>query len=86
VDIIAKVDGKKSSFSVPEILNVEIEPFRNPVTGVEGDTRIVLPKGFIWQEAQACKTSKMRIVTPSITFDDSGKNAFFAENLNFKGP
>jgi hypothetical protein len=30
VDISAKLDGRKSSFSVPGIINVEVESFKNP--------------------------------------------------------
>jgi hypothetical protein len=86
VDIEYRIDGKRSWFSVPGILEVEQEPFKNPVTGEEADTRIVLPKGFIWQEAQACTTKKMRIVSPVMSFDDSGKNSFFCPDLEFKGP
>jgi hypothetical protein len=47
VDIKTKIDGKKSSFSVPGIIEVQSESFVNPVTGEEQDTKIQLPKGFI---------------------------------------
>jgi hypothetical protein len=33
---------------VPSIVNVEIESFKNPVTGEEQDTKIQLPKGLVW--------------------------------------
>jgi hypothetical protein len=67
-------------------LEVQVENFKNPVTGEEGDTELHLSKGFIFKVAQACKTKVMRIVSPNITFDDSGKNAFFCDKLEFKGP
>ena len=86
VDIQYKIAGKYSSFSVPGVLEVQIENFKNPVTGAEQETEIHLPKGFIWKVAQAAKTKVMRIVSPNITFDDSGKNAFFCDKLEFKGP
>jgi hypothetical protein len=86
VDIQYKIAGKSSSFSVPGVLEVQIENFKNPVTGAEQETEIHLPKGFIWKVAQAAKTKVMRIVSPNITFDDSGKNAFFCDKLEFKGP
>ena len=87
VDIRYKLDGKNSSFSVPGVLDVKIESFKNPVTGAEQETEIRLPKGgFIWSVARACKSKMMRIVSPNFAFDDSGKNAFFCENLEFKGP
>jgi hypothetical protein len=78
VDIDAKVDGRKSSFSVPGIIHVQVENFVNPVTGEEQDTKIQLPKGFIWKVADAAKTKIMRISTPNLNFDDSGKNAFYS--------
>ncbi len=85
VDIKVKIDGKKSSFSVPSIMDVQLENFKSPVTGEEQDTRINLPKGFIWKVAEAAKTKIMRITTPNLNFDDSGKNAFYSV-VKFKGP
>ena len=78
VDINVKIDGKRSSFSVPDIMDVQVEGFKNPVTGEEQDTRIELPKGFIWKIAEAAKTKIMRITTPALNFDHSGKNAFYS--------
>lgn len=86
VELETKIDGKKSSFSVPGVVEVQTDSFKNPVTGEESDARVTLPKGFIWREAMACFTKKMRIVSPGLSFDDSGKNAFFVGNLQFKGP
>jgi hypothetical protein len=40
VDINANIDGKKSSFSVPGVMEVQIESFTNPVTGEEQDTKV----------------------------------------------
>ena len=85
VDIDAKVDGKKSTFSVPGIVNVEVESFKNPVTGEEQETKIQLPKGFIWKLADAAKTKIMHITSPDLSYDDSGKNAFYSV-VEFKGP
>jgi hypothetical protein len=70
---------------VPGILEVQVENFVNPVTGEEQDTKIHLPKGFIFKVADAAKTKVMRILTPNLNFDDSGKNAFYA-TVEFKGP
>ena len=85
VDINAKIDGKRSSFSVPGIVNVEVESFKNPVTGEEQDTKIQLPKGFIWKLAEAAKTKIMRITSPDLNFDHTGKNAFYSV-VEYKGP
>ena len=85
VDINTKIDGKKSSFSVPGIINVETESFKNPVTGEEQDTKIQIPKGFIWKLAEAAKSKIMRITSPEMNYDHSGKNAFYSV-VEFKGP
>ncbi len=85
VEVTAKIDGKKSSFSVPGIIDVQLESFKNPVTGEEQDTKIQLPKGFIFKLADAAKSKLMRISTPNMNFDDSGQNAFFAQ-VQYRGP
>jgi hypothetical protein len=85
VDININVDGKKSSFSVPDVMDVKLESFKNPVTGEDQDTKIQLPKGFIWKVAEAAKSRIMSISTPNLNFDHSGKNAFYSV-VEFRGP
>ena len=85
VDINKIINGKKSSFSVPGVMDVQVESFKNPVTGEEQETKIQLPKGFIFKMADAAKTMLMRISTPTMNFDDTGQNAFFAE-VEYRGP
>lgn len=85
VDISVKINGRNSSFSVPDVLDVQIDSFKNPVTGEEQDTKIQIPKGFIWKIADAAKSKVMHILTPNFNFDDSGKNAFYSV-IEYKGP
>jgi hypothetical protein len=85
VEIRSKIDGTKSSFSVPGILDVQLESFVNPVTGDLQQTKIQLPKGFIWKIADAAKTKVMKVLTPNLNFDHSGKNAFYSV-VEFNGP
>jgi hypothetical protein len=59
--------------------------FVNPVTGEKQDTKIQLPKGFIFKLADVVKTKVMRILTLNLNFDDSGKNASYSA-VEFKGP
>jgi len=49
-------------------MDVQVESFVKPVTGEEQDTKIQLPKGFIWKLAEAAKTKIMHISTPSLKF------------------
>jgi hypothetical protein len=85
VDMQVNIDGKKSSFSVPGIIDVQSESFVNPVTGEEQDTKIQLQKGFIWKLADAAKTKIMRISTPNLNFDHSGKNSLYSV-IEYSGP
>jgi hypothetical protein len=85
VEINVKINGTKSSFSVPGIMDVQLENFVNPVTGDEQHTKIQLPKGFIWKIADAAKTKVMKVLTPNLNFDHSGKNAFYSV-VEFTGP
>lgn len=85
VDIRKNIDGKKSSFSVPSIMDVQVETFKNPVTGEEQDTQIHLPKGFIWKLGHAAKSKLMKISTPNFNFEDSGQSVIVSE-VEYKGP
>ncbi|HEX2014375.1 MAG TPA: DUF1326 domain-containing protein [Nitrososphaera sp.] len=85
MDISVKIDGKRSSFSVPGVLDVQLENFKDPVTGAEQDTKIQIPKGFIFKLADAAKSRVMHILTPNFNFDDFGQNAFFAK-VEYNGP
>jgi len=85
VPIEMHVDGKRSRFAIPEVLSVELSPHYDPVSGKEHDVEINLPNGFIWKTAQAIKTHLMKITTPHLNFDHSGRNAFYSV-VEFKGP
>jgi len=77
VAIDLKLAGKSSSFAVPGVLEVQLAPHIDPVSGNEQDVQISLPRGFIWQTAHAIKTAVMKIATPNLNFDHSGRNAFW---------
>jgi hypothetical protein len=66
-------------------MDVQIESFTNPVTGEEQDTKIQLPKGLIWNLAEAAKSRIMRITTQNLNFDHSGQNAYYSV-VDYKGP
>lgn len=85
VEIKKNIDGRRSSFSVPDVLDVQSESFKNPVTGEEQDTQIHLPKGFIWKLGHAAKSRLMKISTPNFNFDDSGQNVIVS-TVEYRGP
>jgi hypothetical protein len=84
VDINKTTNGKKSSFSVPGVMDVEVEPFKNPVTGEKQEAEIHLPKGLVWKVVKAAKTKLMRISASHFNFDDSGQNALVS-TVEYRG-
>ncbi len=85
VPIEMKVDGKRSRFSVPGVLSVELAPHIDPTSGKENEVQINLPNGFIWKSAHAIKTLAMKIASPSLKFEHPGRNAFYTV-LEHHGP
>jgi hypothetical protein len=79
------VEGKKSHFSAPGILEASLTPHTDPVSGNEQEVEIHLPKGFIWRTAQAAKTAVMKILSPNLNFDHAGRNAFYSV-VEYQGP
>jgi hypothetical protein len=65
VPIEMRVDGKRSRFAVPGVLEVELTPHIDPTSGKEHEVRVGLPNGFIFKNAQAIKTAAMRILSSS---------------------
>jgi len=81
-----RVDGRRSAFRIPGVLDVALTPFTNPVSGEVQDVRVNMPKGFIFRTAQAARTLVMNILgTGPLSFDHAGQNAFYSR-LEFAGP
>jgi hypothetical protein len=85
VAIEMKVDGKRSRFAVPGVLTVQLAPHIDAASGNEQDVQINLPNGFIWKTAHAIKSTLMKITSPSLSFDHSGRNAFYTV-VQHQGP
>jgi hypothetical protein len=79
VDIKVDLNGKKSSFSEPGIMDVQTESFTNPVTGEEQDTKIQLPKGFIFKLAEMATTKNRRYVF-HLLLDNRSTTAVFSSS------
>ena len=45
-------ERRRATVRIPEVGEIEAEPIKNPVTGEEHRARIVLPRGFEFQEAE----------------------------------
>ncbi|MGH7917873.1 MAG: DUF1326 domain-containing protein, partial [Candidatus Binataceae bacterium] len=85
VPITMKVAGCNSGFSIPGILDVRLAPHLDPVSGKEQEIELRLPNGFIWKWAKAVKTAVMKMMTPTLSFDHTGRNAFYSV-VEYAGP
>jgi len=75
------LDGVRSRVKAGRVLELELEPIRNPVSGAPVHPRIVLPEGFVWKDA----SSKAFRVRDGIGYDHTGKYAAVAE-FDYSGP
>lgn len=51
IDFACDLEKGTGSFSVPDVMEMELEPIRNPVTGAPHPAKIVLPTGFEFRSA-----------------------------------
>ena len=80
------IEGRRSRFRIPNVCEIALAPHTNPVSGEVQDVRLHLPKGFIFRTAQAARSLVMKVLgAGTLSFDHSGKNAFFAR-VEFQGP
>lgn len=71
-----KLEGKRSSFEIPGVLELELTPLMNPVTGEEKDVQIHYPKGgFFWNTADCTTSATMRFEHGDLSFSHPGKFA-----------
>jgi hypothetical protein len=76
--------GERSRLKVGDIVELQMEPIRNPVTGVETQGGVVLPKGLVFKEGW-CAASTVFRVQDGISYDHSGKQAEYAP-FEYSGP
>ena len=73
------VNGRNSSFSIDGILEAQLTPLKNPVTGDDNEVHIVFPGGgLIWDDGDTATTSAMKVDQGDSKFDYAGQSAFFA--------
>jgi hypothetical protein len=77
--IAMTIDGRRSSFRIPGIVEARMTPLKNPVTGEENEVHIVFPKGgLIWNDGDTATTETMRITHGDIAFEHPQQSAFYA--------
>jgi hypothetical protein len=66
------LDGIRSRLRVGEIVELELEPIANPVTGAEVTPAAVLPQGIVTKHADLARSTVFRIAD-GIALDHSGQ-------------
>jgi hypothetical protein len=72
-------NGTDSRVRVGDKLDVQMQSFKDPVSGEKHEAHMVLPGGFIFQDGLICTTSVNRVDADGVSFDHAGKNAFYSE-------
>lgn len=75
-----EVNGTRSHFRVPDVLEVQQTPIRDVVSGAEKEIKLIYPKGgFMWNEGNICTTAEMHIDFQQFKYRHSQSYACFAE-------
>jgi hypothetical protein len=74
-----RVDGHRSSFRVPGLIDVTMTPLKDAVSGEEKEVHIVYPKGgFVWNDGSIGTTTTMSINHGDVHFQYPGWFAAYA--------
>ena len=77
VPIELELRGINSKVTIPRILDLELTPMRNPVTGEDELATLLKPTGFTSYEQELCSTSSQKLSTDGLSYDYSGKYGEF---------
>lgn len=73
------VDGRRSRLRIPGIIDFQLTPLTDPVSGEEKEVRIVYPGGgFEWPEGDICTTATMSVTYGDFQFAYPSKWAAYA--------
>ncbi len=71
-------DGAKSSYKAGDQIITVLEKMRNPVTGEEVSSKIVLPDGITANELNITSTMTFSVFSNGLKFAYPGKNAWYS--------
>jgi hypothetical protein len=72
-------NGTDSHIKVGNKFEIQMQTFKDPVSGDPHEAHMVLPTGFIFKDGLICTTTVNKVNADGVSFDHSGKNAFYAE-------
>ncbi len=72
------LNGIHSRLAIPNTVQWQLTPLKNPVTGAEEYAILHKPTGFTSKEQELCTTTTYRLTAEGIAFDHSGKYGEFS--------
>jgi hypothetical protein len=79
------LEGVRSYVTVPGVLELQMAPMKNPVTGEDEPATLLKPKGFTSKQQELCSSAVLRLTSEGLSYDHSGKYAEFSR-FEYKGP
>lgn len=71
-------DGIRSQLTIPDTVEVQLTPMKNPVTGEDELATLYKPTGLTSKEHELCATATYRVTTEGMAYDHSGKYGEFS--------
>lgn len=72
-------NGKEASLQFGTLARASIEPPRSAMDNSVADVRMILPSGFIWQDAEVVNTKFCEVNAGDLHFRHENSNAFLSE-------
>jgi len=69
------LQGIHSRATIPGILDLQLAPMKNPVTGEEELATLLKPTGFTSQKQELCASAVFRLTSAGLSYDHSGRYA-----------
>jgi len=72
------LDGIHSRLTIPTMVDLQLTPMTNPVTGADELATLYKPTGFTSKTHELCATSTYRVTLDGLAYDHSGKYGEFS--------
>ena len=69
----------RGQVKVGKKFEIQMESFKNPVSGDKHEAHMVLPTGFIFTDGKLATTSVNKVDADGVTFDHKGNNAYYSD-------
>jgi len=78
VSLALHLDGIHSRLTIPTMVDLQLTPMTNPVTGADELATLYKPTGFTSKTHELCATRTYRVTLDGLTYDHSGKYGEFS--------